>query len=308
MPARQISESVCKSKSLAQLSLAAELFFVKLWTKVDPYGRIEADPELLAPEVFPRRIRGLAGTSGEFVAAEDVKRWLDELGATDHVRFYLASGGKLFLEIRPETWKREQRQYPDAKAKWPKPAPGLWRAKTPVAQSVNSPFPEAPGSSGESPEVPGEPVDSGKFPEVPGTSGSRARPLRSPTPTPVPNGTTPPYPPADAGGNPESAEKSPKTPRAPRTVVNGVRLTQAQARGLVGKHWDETPAVPVDPANAPEWVRRCEKAAAEGTPLADEAIAALMDWRLGLPTREPTRIFPEQEPAPPDGASAEPAL
>lgn len=56
MPNRIIRESILTSRAVNQLSDAAELFYRRLQSVVDDYGRFEADPDILRARVYPLQL------------------------------------------------------------------------------------------------------------------------------------------------------------------------------------------------------------------------------------------------------------
>ena len=56
MPTRIIREGILDSKAVNALSEQAEIFYRRLMSVVDDYGRFEADTELLRARCFPRQL------------------------------------------------------------------------------------------------------------------------------------------------------------------------------------------------------------------------------------------------------------
>lgn len=56
MPTRLIREGILDSKAVNSLSACGELFYRRLMSAVDDYGRFDADPTLLRARLFPRQM------------------------------------------------------------------------------------------------------------------------------------------------------------------------------------------------------------------------------------------------------------
>lgn len=56
MPNRILREGILSSKRVNSLSIGAEVFYRRLMSKVDDYGRFTADPELLRAALFPLQL------------------------------------------------------------------------------------------------------------------------------------------------------------------------------------------------------------------------------------------------------------
>lgn len=116
MPTRVVRGEILNSRSLARVSLGAELFFRNLIALVDDYGRYDGDPEILAAHAYPRRRE---------VTAKHVAGWLAELVNADGegcgpVITY-ASGGRPYLAlVNWETHRGRSRR--GAASRWPAPA------------------------------------------------------------------------------------------------------------------------------------------------------------------------------------------
>src|SRR5690242_12691632 len=92
MPTRIVRDGILRSERINALSPAAELFYRRLMSVVDDFGRYDANPLLLRSDVFPLRV--------DQVTTEDIKLWLAECAAGDKPLIHLYEiDGKPFLEI-----------------------------------------------------------------------------------------------------------------------------------------------------------------------------------------------------------------
>ena len=90
MPNRILREGILTSARVDELSESAELFYRRLHSKVDDYGRCEAHPELLRTACYPLRV--------DRVKAKHVIAWLAECEKARLLVVYKA-GSKTYLQI-----------------------------------------------------------------------------------------------------------------------------------------------------------------------------------------------------------------
>lgn len=92
MPNRIVREGILRSRRIDALSVEAELFYRRLLSVVDDYGRHEADTVLLRSDLYPLRINR--------VSDEDVERWLGECTGGDDplITLYVAKGRR-YLQV-----------------------------------------------------------------------------------------------------------------------------------------------------------------------------------------------------------------
>ena len=131
MPSRVIRGEINASRSLARVSLAADLTFRALLVAVDDYGRGEADPLMLKAALFPRR---------PDVTPELVRLWVDELAREGCVQLYRVKGEEYLCF---PNWEKHR-----GKAK----------------RGDSSRFPDPPADPGEF-EIPADPRGSPREPE-----------------------------------------------------------------------------------------------------------------------------------------------
>jgi len=119
MSNRVIRDGILTSEAVNKLKFCEELFFRKLLSVVDDYGRYEARPAILRAMLYPAKI--------DQVTPEDIERWLEACVQAGLVRTYKADG-RTYLEVLKFNQKL-RRLIP----KWPPPpdvAPLAMPAKT----------------------------------------------------------------------------------------------------------------------------------------------------------------------------------
>jgi hypothetical protein len=93
MPDRVVRDSILDSDRINELSFPAEVFYRRLMSVADDYGRYEARPSLLRGKLFPVR------PDHSLVTTEQVEIWMYECARQQVIRLYEIEG-RLFLEIR----------------------------------------------------------------------------------------------------------------------------------------------------------------------------------------------------------------
>lgn len=173
MPDRIIRERALTSRTLNDLSDAAERMFWRLTVVADDYGCFDADPRVLLAKCYPLRVGGLTPSKIEKVR--------DELQAVGLVGLYQVDGRCYGVLVN---WDKHQRRDRRGKPKFPLP-PG---------------YPAVPGDSQESAAAPGNSrprVESresrggigGPTDPPPISGGSYGEPVRAvPKPTSQPKG------------------------------------------------------------------------------------------------------------------------
>jgi hypothetical protein len=92
MPTRIIRDGILTSEPVDQLSWAEEVFYRRLQSVVDDYGRFYAHPSLILAACYPLKLKK--------VSDSDVEKWLAACVTAALVRVYLAKDGKRYLEIQ----------------------------------------------------------------------------------------------------------------------------------------------------------------------------------------------------------------
>lgn len=109
MPNRILKESICTSENLNNLTLEEEVFFYRLITQCDDFGRMDARPQILRAKCFPLRT--------DCIENIDIECWLQSLVDQDLIIIYQVDG-KTYLQM--VTWDRHQ-QKRAKKSKFPTP-------------------------------------------------------------------------------------------------------------------------------------------------------------------------------------------
>lgn len=109
MPSRILREGILSSDRVNSLSSAAEVFYRRLMSVVDDYGRFDGRPSMLRVSCYPLRV--------DAVREADLSRWIAECVKAGLLVLY-AVGGKPYLEMQ------DFRQQARAKSKFPPPSDG----------------------------------------------------------------------------------------------------------------------------------------------------------------------------------------
>lgn len=104
MPNRIVRESILTSDKVDQLDAAAEVFYRRLLSKVDDYGRFDARPSILRTSLFPLRV--------DRVREADCSRWIAACEKAGLIALY-SHDGKPYLEVLNTSWtKRSPSKFP----------------------------------------------------------------------------------------------------------------------------------------------------------------------------------------------------
>lgn len=90
MPNRVVRESILDSDRVNKLSWAGEVFYRRLMSIVDDFGRGDARSEILRSKLYPLRLG--------VVSSSDIAKWMDECSIAGLIRRYTISGRE-YLEI-----------------------------------------------------------------------------------------------------------------------------------------------------------------------------------------------------------------
>ncbi len=91
MPNRIVREGILTSPKLSKLNWAEEVFYRRLLSVVDDFGRYYADCGMLRAACYPRLLNK--------VSDSDVGKWLAACAETALVRVYPAQDGERYLEV-----------------------------------------------------------------------------------------------------------------------------------------------------------------------------------------------------------------
>lgn len=105
MPNRIIRESILSSDKVDQLDPPAEVFYRRLLSKVDDYGRFDARPAVLRAYLFPLRL--------DRVREADISRWMAACQKAGLIVLYVHNL-KPYLECSNTEWqKRSPSRFPE---------------------------------------------------------------------------------------------------------------------------------------------------------------------------------------------------
>lgn len=159
MPNRILREGILTSRRVNRLKPQAEVFYRRLMSVVDDFGRYSADPALLRAGCFPLRL--------DEVREADISRWLAEVQTARLIALY-AVEEEPYLELLDF---RQQRRA--LKSKYPPPPADAQQPRSTCVADAQRMHPEAE-ARGERREASAEPDDGGSAP------GPRARAERGP--------------------------------------------------------------------------------------------------------------------------------
>lgn len=117
MPNRILREGILTSPRIAKLSWPAEVFYRRLHSVVDDYGRYHAHPMLLRAACYPLQL--------DKVSDSDIGKWMRETAEAALVRVYPAEDGKDYLELLDF-----RQQVRAAKSKFPPPTADAERMRS----------------------------------------------------------------------------------------------------------------------------------------------------------------------------------
>ena len=90
MPSRILREGILTSERIAALSWPAEVFYRRLMSVVDDYGRYFAKPMALRAACYPMQL--------DRVKDSEIEKWLDEAQSSRLIKMYEIDG-QIFLEL-----------------------------------------------------------------------------------------------------------------------------------------------------------------------------------------------------------------
>lgn len=106
MPVRMLREGILTSERIDLLSPAGEVFYRRLMSVVDDYGRFSANPKLVRAACYPLKL--------DTVFNEHIAEWLGECAKAELVLCYEV-GGKHYLEVNDfrQQVRSKHSKYPD---------------------------------------------------------------------------------------------------------------------------------------------------------------------------------------------------
>lgn len=107
MPNRMIRDGILSSERVNQLGALEEVFYRRLMSVVDDYGRFYGNPSLIRAACFPLKL--------EKVSDSDIGKWLQVTEKAGLVRQYRATDGKRYIQLL------DFNQRIQSKSKFPEP-------------------------------------------------------------------------------------------------------------------------------------------------------------------------------------------
>ena len=109
MPNRILKESIRFSETIEELTPEEEVFFYRLLTCCDDYGRFDGRPAIILAACFPLKLKS--------ITEKHITQWLDKLCAVGLLWIYEVDG-KRYLQVT--TWDKHQ-QVRAKRSKYPQP-------------------------------------------------------------------------------------------------------------------------------------------------------------------------------------------
>ena len=104
MPNRILREGILTSRPVNQLSEKAELFYRRAMSKLDDYGRCEADAELLRTSCYPLRV--------DRVKAAHIEGWIKDCEAVGLLVLYMDKGKRYLQYTKFKQQERTDSKFP----------------------------------------------------------------------------------------------------------------------------------------------------------------------------------------------------
>lgn len=111
MPNRILREGILTSERIAMLNWAEEVFYRRLMSVVDDFGRFTANPKLIRAACYPLLV--------DRVSDADIGKWLAKCAEAALVSVYPASDGKRYVQVH--SFNQQKRA---EKSKYPPPPSG----------------------------------------------------------------------------------------------------------------------------------------------------------------------------------------
>jgi hypothetical protein len=104
MPTRLLRESILDSDRVCSLTFPAEVFYRRLMSVVDDFGRFDARPSVLRGRLYPLQI--------DKVREADIERWIAECVKSGLIALYSVSGKQYLLFRRLGEPRAKESKYP----------------------------------------------------------------------------------------------------------------------------------------------------------------------------------------------------
>lgn len=103
-----VKPSILGDEEINQLSWGAEVFYRRLTSVLDDYGRFDGRSQMLLAALYPLKL--------DRVSVPDVVKWIDECREAGLVRMYTVAGRPYVEDLK---WDQRMRS---SKSKWPSPS------------------------------------------------------------------------------------------------------------------------------------------------------------------------------------------
>jgi hypothetical protein len=127
MPTRLLREGILKSEPVDSLSEPEELFYRRLMSVVDDFGRIEADARILRAECYPLRV--------DRVTLQQIEAWVAAVEAAQLIATYEVDGKRYLEYLKLGKPRATKSRFPDPKLQVKTPVNGCIQVKTDVPYS-----------------------------------------------------------------------------------------------------------------------------------------------------------------------------
>jgi hypothetical protein len=104
LPNRILREGILTSRPVDRLSSGAEIFYRRLMSRLDDYGRCDADAELLRTSCYPLRVDKVKG--------RHIQGWLEECRAVGLLVIYRDAGKTYLQYLKFKQQERTESKFP----------------------------------------------------------------------------------------------------------------------------------------------------------------------------------------------------
>ena len=111
MPTRLLREGIIDSEAVNALTIEAEVFYRRLMSVVDDFGRFDARPAVLRSRLYPLRV--------DRITDADILRWLDECNTASLITLYVVGSKPLLEYHKIGTPRAKESKYPPPPASRP---------------------------------------------------------------------------------------------------------------------------------------------------------------------------------------------
>lgn len=108
MPCRLLREGILDSEAVNALDFPAEVFYRRLMSAVDDYGRFDARPGVLRSRLYPLKV--------DTVREADISRWIAACVKAGLIALYAIDGRKYLLMHKLGSPRAAKSKYPEPSA------------------------------------------------------------------------------------------------------------------------------------------------------------------------------------------------